>query len=116
MAANRGLSEYYKYCVFAFIFGFGGSVWGGLTYFLGQPVAYLNFLNASPVQIGLVSAIFWAGFAFPQVWAAYKSESLKIKKKFIVWSIFISSLGFLAAGIHILMTGAANTSLRYHAG
>jgi MFS family permease len=110
MAANRGLSEYYKYCVFAFIFGFGGTVWGGLTYFLGQPVAYLNFLNASPVQIALISAIFWAGFAFPQVWAAYKSESLTIKKNFIVWSIVLSSLGFLAAGIHILATGAVNSA------
>ncbi|MFC1551116.1 MFS transporter [Candidatus Latescibacterota bacterium] len=110
MAANRGLSEYYKYCVFAFIFGFGGSVWGGLTYYLGQPVAYLNFLGASPVQIAAVTAIFWAGFAFPQVWAAYKSEALTIKKNFIVWSIMVSSLGFLAAGIHILVTGAVNSA------
>ena len=80
MANNQSLKEYYKYCVFAFIFGFGGSVWGGMTYFLGIPVAYLSFLKASPTQIGLITAIFWAGFAFPQVWAAYKSESLTIKK------------------------------------
>ncbi|MFC1541316.1 MFS transporter [Candidatus Latescibacterota bacterium] len=110
MPDNRGLSEYYKYLVFAFIFGFGGSVWGGLTYYLGQPVAYLNFLKASPVQIGAVSTIFWAGFAFPQVWAAYKSESFAIKKNFFAWSIVISSFGFLIAGIHILLTGAANSA------
>lgn len=111
MADNQSLREYYKYCVFAFIFGFGGTVWGGMTYFLGQPVAYLNFLKASSTQISAISAIFWAGFAFPQVWAAYKSESLTIKKNFIVWSIVLSSIGFLVAGVYILLTGAVNVSL-----
>lgn len=111
MADNQSLREYYKYCVFAFIFGFGGTVWGGMTYFLGQPPAYLNFLKASPAQIGAISAIFWAGFAFPQVWAAYKSESLTIKKNFIAGSIVLSGIGFLAAGIHILITGAENAAL-----
>ncbi len=46
---NLSLREYQKLYVFAFIFGFGGSVWGGLTYYIGQPIAYLSFLNASPV-------------------------------------------------------------------
>ncbi len=110
MASDHGLREYYKYLVFAFIFGFGGSVWGGLTYYLGQPVAYLNFLGASPVQIGAISAIFWAGFAIPQVWAAYKSESYAIKKNFFAWSIIVSSFGFLVSGLHILLTGTSNAA------
>lgn len=111
MAANQSLREYYKLCVFVFIFGFGGSVWGGLTYYFGQPVAFLNFLKASTAQIGTITAIFWAGSLLPQVWAAYKSEPLIIKKYFIVWSFVLSSIGFLAAGIYILLTGAANAAL-----
>ncbi len=108
MADNQSLREYYKYCVFAFIFGFGGTVWGGLTYFLGIPVAYMKFLGASATKVGLISAIFWLGFAVPQVWAAYKSESMTIKKNFIIWSISLSSIGFLVAGIFILIAGTAN--------
>ena len=110
MADNQSMKEYYRLCVFAFIFGFGGSVWGGLTYYLGQPVAYLNFLKASPLQISIITAIFWAGSFLPQVYAAYKSESLPIKKYFIVWSFTLSSIGFLAAGIYILLAGATNAA------
>ncbi|HUT63667.1 MAG TPA: MFS transporter [Anaerolineae bacterium] len=111
MANNESLKEYYKYDVFAFLLGFGGTVWGGMTYFLGIPVAFLAFLNASSFQIGLITAIFWAGFAFPQIWAAYASESMAIKKRFIAWVLLLSSLGFLAAGIYIAVTGAVNQSL-----
>jgi MFS family permease len=108
--ATQSMKEYYKVNLFALLFGFGGSVWGGMTYFLGIPVALLTFLNASSTQIGLITAIFWAGFAFPQIWAGYKSEPLTIKKRYIAWSIIASSVGFLVYGIYILMTGAANAS------
>lgn len=110
MANNQGLTEYYKVNVFAFFFGFGGSAWGGLTYFIGIPVALLTFLHASATQIGLVTTIFWAGFALPQIWAGYKSEPLPIKKHYIAWSLTVSSLGFLVYAVYLFMTGAANTS------
>ncbi len=106
--AIQSLKEYYKNDVFAFLLGFGGSVWGGLTYYLGIPVALLTFLGASSTQVGLITTIFWAGFAFPQIWAGYKSEPLTIKKKYIAMSLILSSLGFLAYGIYLLMTGATN--------
>ncbi|MHB9029460.1 MAG: MFS transporter [Candidatus Latescibacterota bacterium] len=108
MAVKQSLTEYYKNDLFAFILGFGGSVWGGMTYFLGIPVALLAFLGASSTQIGLVTTIFWAGFAFPQIWAGYKSEPLVIKKKYIAMSLFLSSIGFLVYGIYLFMTGASN--------
>jgi len=110
MAAKQNLTEYYKNDVFAFLLGFGGSVWGGMTYFLGIPVALLAFMGASSTQIGLVTTIFWAGFALPQIWAGYKSEPLVIKKKYIAMSLSLSSLGFLVYGLYILITGAANAS------
>ena len=111
MAGNDGLKVYYKYLVFVFFFGFAGSVWGAMTYFIGIPVAYLNFLNASSTQIGLISAIFWGGFAISGVVAAYKSESLTIKKRYIALYLILSSLGFLIAGIYTLVTGTINTAL-----
>ena len=111
MANNKSLREYYKYLVFVFFLGLGGTVWGGMTYFLNIPVLYLNFLKASSTQIGLISAIFWGGFAFPQIWAAYSSESRTIKKQYIAWALIISSLGFLVCGIYIVITGAVNQTL-----
>ena len=69
MNGRKSLESYYKFDVFAFFNGFGGSVWGGMTFFIGIPVAYLTFLKASSMQIGLITAILWGGFAFPQIWA-----------------------------------------------
>lgn len=111
MAENQSLREYYKILAWVFLFGIGGSVWGGMTYYIGVPVGYLSYLKASSFQIGLITAIFWGGFAFPQIWAGYATESMQIKKKFIGWSLIISSLGFLAAGLYILMTGEGNPVL-----
>lgn len=108
MGVQPSLKEYYKYDFAAFLIGFGGSVWGGPTYFLGIPVVLLTFLNASSFQIGLVTAIFWAGFSFPQIWAAYQSECLLVKKRFIAAVLVLSSLGFLAYGLYILFTGLAS--------
>jgi MFS family permease len=110
MANSQSLTEYYKVNVFAALYGFGGSVWGGMTYFFGIPVALLAFLNASSTQVGLITTIFWAGFALPQIWAGYKSEPLPIKKRYIAWSLAVSSLGFLVYGIYLLMTSASNAS------
>ncbi len=111
MAGNQSLREYYKFVVFGFGNGFGGSVWGALTYYFGVPIAFLTFLNASAFQIGLVTAIFWAGFAIPQVWAAYATESYTIKKKFMAKVLVLSSISWLIMGVYILMTGAANTGM-----
>ena len=110
MAQQQSLTEYYKNAVFAFFLGFGGSVWGGLTAYFLIPVLLLKFLHASSTQIGLITAIFWAGFAFPQIWAGYKSEPLVIKKKYIAMSLFLSSLGFLVYGIYLIMGGGADPS------
>jgi len=111
MAGNQSLREYYKFVVFGFGNGFGGSVWGALTYYFGVPIAFLTFLNASAFQIGLVTAIFWAGFAIPQVWAAYATESYTIKKKFMAKVLILSSISWLIMGVYIFMTGAANAGM-----
>jgi len=111
MADNGGLKAYYKYLVFIVLFGFAGTVWGGFTYFIGIPAAYLNFLGASSTQISLLNALFWGGFGISGVLAAYKSESLVIKKRYISLYIFLSSIGFLLAGLYILITGATNQTL-----
>ena len=111
MAGNQSLREYYKFVVFGFGNGFGGSVWGALTYYFGIPIAFLTFLNASAFQIGLVTAIFWAGFAIPQVWAAYATETYTIKKKFMAKVLILSSITWLIMGVYILMTGAVNAGL-----
>jgi len=111
MSNNSSLKEYYKYDVFAFFNGFGGPTWGALTYFLAIPVAYLTFLNASKMQIGLITAIFWAGFAIPQVWAAYASETKPIKKSFMAKVVLLSGIAWLVLGLHILITGSVNENL-----
>ena len=111
MAKQESLTEYYKLLVFVFLFGYAGTIWGGLTYYIGVPLGYMNFLKASSAQIGLVSALFWGGFAIPQILAAYLSESMRIKKRFIAWSLGLSSIGFLVAGLYIFATGAVNASL-----
>ncbi len=111
MANGQSLKEFYKFNVFAFGNGFGGSVWGGLTYFIGIPVAYLTFLNASSMQIGLITAIFWAGFAVPQVWAAYVTETQTIKKYFMVKVLLLSSIAWLILGIYVIVTKASNASI-----
>lgn len=102
------LREYWKYNIVALLFGFGGSVWGGMTYYFSIPVAYLTFLNASKTQIGLITAIFWLGFALPQTWAAYASESKPIKKTYIAWAFFLSSIPWLACAAYILLIGTGN--------
>ncbi len=102
------LREYWKYNASALFFGFGGSVWGGLTYYMGIPVAFLTFLEASKTQIGLITALYWLGFALPQTWAAYASESRTIKKKYIAWAFFLSGIPWLLYGIYILLTGTVN--------
>jgi len=111
MADNRSLREYYKFDVFGFGNGFGGTVWGSLTYYFGVPIAFLTFLKASSFQIGLVTAIFWAGFALPQVWAAYATETLTIKKKFMAKVLLLSNITWLIMGVYIFMTKAANTNV-----
>lgn len=111
MANNNSLREYYKYNVFAFFNGFGGPSWGALTYFLAIPVAYLTFLDASKMQIGLITAIFWAGFAIPQVWAAYASETKRIKKKFMATVLMLAGAAWLILGIYIFVTKSLNTQL-----
>ena len=111
MNTQKSLREYWKFNVFSIFFGFGGSVWGGLTYFIGIPVAYLTFLNASSMQIGLITAIFWAGFALPQIRAAYASEAKIIKKYFLATVWVLSSISWLILGIYILITRAANKEL-----
>jgi predicted MFS family arabinose efflux permease len=110
-SSTGSLREYWKYNISALLFGFGGSVWGGMTYYMGIPVAFLTFLNASKTQIGLITAIYWLGFALPQTWAAYNSESKPIKKNFIAWSFFLSGIPWLVYGIYILLTGATEPSL-----
>lgn len=105
MGDVKSLREYWKYNIIALLFGFGGSVWGGMTYYFGIPVAYLTFLDASKTQIGLITAIFWLGFALPQTWAAYASEARAIKKHYISWAFFLSSLPWLVYGLYILLIG-----------
>jgi len=111
MANNQSLREYVKFDVFAFGNGLGGTVWGSLTYYFGVPVAFLTFLKASSFQIGLVTAIFWAGFAVPQVWAAYATETYKIKKSFMAKVLLISNLSWLIAGIYIVVTKTTNPAV-----
>ncbi|HDY89467.1 MAG TPA: MFS transporter [bacterium] len=111
MGNNTNLKEYYKYNVFAFLIGFGGPTWGAFTYFFAIPVVYLTFLNASKMQIGLITAIFWAGFSIPQVWAAYASETKKIKKTFMAAVILLAGIAWIILGLYIMLTRGANTSL-----
>ena len=111
MADNRSLKEYYKFDVFGFGNGLGGTVWGALTYYFGVPIAFLTFLKASSFQIGLVTAIFWAGFALPQVWAAYATETLTIKKKFMAKVLLLSNITWLIMGVYIFMTKAENVAV-----
>jgi predicted MFS family arabinose efflux permease len=108
MGNVKSLREYWKYNVVALLFGFGGSVWGGMTYYFGIPVAFLTFLDASKTQIGLVTAIYWLGFALPQTWAAYASEAKAIKKNYIAWAFTLSSLPWLVYGLYILIVGIGN--------
>lgn len=111
MGNPKSLGGFYKYCVFAFFNGFGGSVWGGFTYYIGIPVVYLTFLKASSLEIGLITAIFWGALAIPQFWAAYISEARSIKKNWIAGVIITSSFSWLILGIYILTTGAADQRL-----
>ncbi len=105
------MREYSKYSLGAILFGFGGSVNGSMTYYLGIPAAYLAYLGAGAAQIGSLAAIMWAGFALPQIWAAYATESKTIKKHFMAAAVFLSSLTWLTAGLYILFFGAAHSAL-----
>ena len=111
MNQQKSLREYYKYDIFAFFNGFGGPTWGALTYYMSIPVAFLTFHHASKMQIGLITAIFWAGFAIPQVWAAYVSETKTIKKRFMVSVVILASFAWLIIGVYTLATGGANENL-----
>jgi len=111
MNNSGNLKEYYKYNVFAFLNGFGGPTWGALTYYISIPVLFLKYLNASKMQIGLITAIFWAGFAIPQVWAAYASETRTIKKSFMALVVFLASISWLVIGLFVLLTRGTDPSL-----
>jgi MFS family permease len=105
------MREYLKYSGFAALFGFGGSVNGSMTYYLGIPAAYLAYLGAGATQIGLLTAIMWAGFSIPQLWAAYATEARTVKKRFMASALILSSLTWLLVGGGILVYGAAKSSL-----
>ncbi|MCE5251633.1 MFS transporter [bacterium] len=105
MVSHGSMKEYFKYDIFAFMFGFGGSVNGSMTYYLGIPVAYLTYIGASVTQIGSLTAILWAGFSIPQLWAAYATETKPIKKRFMASAIILSGLTWLIIGMHILFFG-----------
>ncbi len=111
MGNNTNLKEFYKYNVFVFLSGFGGPTWGAFTYFFAIPVVYLTFLDASKMQIGLITAIFWAGFSVPQVWAAYASETKTIKKTFMAAVILLAGIAWIILGLYIMLTKSANTGL-----
>ena len=111
MGNPKSLKGFYLYTVFVFLNGFGGSVWGGFTYYIGIPVIYLTFLKASSFEIGLITAIFWGALAIPQFWAAYISENRAIKKYWIGGVIIASSFTWLILGLYILLTGATNQRL-----
>ncbi|MFC1606466.1 MFS transporter [Candidatus Latescibacterota bacterium] len=111
MGNPKSLKGYYIYTVFAILNGFGGSVWGGFTFYIGIPVIYLTYLKASSFEIGLITAIFWGALAIPQFWAAYISEKRSIKKYWIAFVIITSSFSWLILGMYILITGAENTRL-----
>lgn len=104
------MREYSKYSLFAVLFGFGGSVNGSMTYYLGIPAAYLAYLGASATQIGSLTAIMWAGFSLPQLWAAYATESWTIKKRFMAAAVFLSSITWLLAGTSILLFGSVKSA------
>jgi MFS family permease len=110
MNNKENLREYYKYNVFAFFNGFGGPTWGALTYYLSIAVAFLTFLKASSMQIGLVTAIFWAGFAIPQIWAAYVSETKTIKKGFMAKVVTLAGLAWIVLAVYIFITKASSAS------
>ncbi len=111
MSNKESLKEFYKYNIFVFFLGFGGPTWGAFTIFFSIPVAYLTFLNASKMQIGLITAIYWAGFAIPQVWAAYATETKTIKVKFMAKVILLAGFAWLFLGLYILFTKGANAGL-----
>ncbi len=110
MQQPQSLKAYFKFDTFAFLNGVGGTVWGAFTYYFSIPVAFLMYLNASKFQIGMVTAIFWAGFAIPQVWAAYATETLTIKKKFMAKVLNLSNLAWLVIGLYVVFTKGANST------
>ena len=110
-AQEQSLKNYYMYNVFGFLNGIGGSVWGSFTYFVGIPIALLTYLGASATQIGMVTAIFWLGFALPQIPSAYYTESPKKKKYILGWCIILSSLTWLILGLYLMVTKASNPQL-----
>ena len=91
MAGNQSLKEYYKFDTFAFFNGFGGTVWGAMTYYMGIPIAFLAFTNATKMQIGLVTAIFLclADVPFTHVVAIFFFVA--------VVAVIFSCAGFLSA-------------------
>jgi len=109
MGNPKNLRGFYKYTTFVFFEGIGGSVWGGMTIYYGIPVVFLTYLNASSMQIGLITAIFWGMLAIPQFWAAYISEMLTIKKNWVALVIFVSSFTWLILGLYVYSTKASNT-------
>lgn len=105
MPNTASMNEYRKYTLFAFLFGFGGSVNGSMTYYLGIPAAYLAWLGASVTQIGSLAAILWAGFAIPQLLSAYATETRTIKKRFMAAAMALSGATWLIVGGNILLFG-----------
>ncbi len=110
MGNPKNMRGFYKYTTFLFFEGIGGSVWGGMTMYYGIPVVFLTYLNASAMQIGLITALFWGMLAIPQFWAAYISEKLTIKKNWVALVIFVSSFTWLILGLYVLITKAADTN------
>ncbi|MFC1509358.1 MFS transporter, partial [Candidatus Omnitrophota bacterium] len=93
----------------AFLIGIGGLPWGAFVAYFSVLTFFVISLGYGEFGIPLVNAIFWLGFALPQLPAAYFLEANPIKKNWFALLQLIGSLMFLVFGIFMIIVGDSNT-------
>ena len=93
----------------AFLIGIGGLPWGAFVAYFGVLTFFVTSLGYGGIGIPLVNAIFWLGFALPQLPAAYFLEANPIKKNWLALLQLIGSVMFLVFGIFMIIVGDSST-------
>ena len=106
---ERYIGDFLKILTNAFLIGIGGLPWGAFVAYFGVLTFFVISLGYGGFGIPLVNAIFWLGFALPQLPAAYFFEANPIKKNWFALLQLIGSLMFLAFGIFMIIVGDSNT-------
>ena len=109
MEKNKYLGNYIKFLINGGFIGIGGMPIGSLLAYYSVMTVFMTSLGYSSIAYAVVNAIFYLGFALPQIPSAYFLESKTIKKRWMGILQLLASSCFLLFGVIMLLIGDSST-------